>query len=940
MSLSPQILSAALPMARSATVPQFSWARSLSWLPILAAKHTERDSVTKLLNTRFGQDALNATSPPLYQTATFSGIQAEGAAFDYTRSGNPTRHLLEDAVAQLEMAEQGFAFTSGMAALSAVVRGLTKPGDRIVAGADLYGGLHRMLSYVAKQNGLDVEFVDLTCSVQAERAITDTTKLVFAESPTNPMMQVVDLAALGQLCHHRNALLCVDNSLMSPLLCNPHALGAHLVMNSATKFLNGHSDVMAGVVTTIDHDTAKAMAFIQNSEGAGLAPFDAWLVYRGIKTLALRQTQAQSNAELLVHTLRQHPLVGNVHYLHPSAVATDCRAELHFRQARGGGSVLSFEPVCGSSDFSQRVLNNVELYRSSVSFGSVHSQIEMPALHSHASIPEEERTLPPALIRLSVGCEEVNDLIHDLTRALETAALDVAPSLVEHHLGTPLPANEPLHACTASMPTWQDVVGYEEADPRVHQALQCGYPRFVYPPTVKRLIAKLDTLHANADETCIPCPSARVATRMHEFLARCGVDRNALRVVDLCLDDVCAVVLPTAAAGLAKSYWQHMGELVSSRWAARVLSHLETGPIPLATTPGLTDARQQLRKRIAQLAKQDPNNVYCFQSGMAAISSCTRLLRQAAATTPRAQAKAVVLGFPYLDTLKQLQHPHLGPGAHFIPDGDIRKLEAIAQEEPILAVYIEVPSNPLLKTVDLVELRSVADAHNFPIVADDSIGNFCNIDVLSRDDAYADILVSSLTKTFSGRGNVMGGSMIVNPKSQWYQEHAYHASTSHQELLFLEDAQALLSNAATLEARNARVGASAEQLADYLAQHPAVAKVHFPKYNNSEEYRAIARTTTGWGGLMSIILKNEAKASAVYDALKVPKGPGFGTNFTLVCPYTLLAHYQELDFVRQHGVDPNLLRVWVGLEPVEEIIAAWDAAFDSALSDVETRDSA
>jgi cystathionine beta-lyase len=210
--------------------------------------HTKCDPTTTLLNARFGQDTLNATSPPLYQTATFSGIEAEGAAFDYTRSGNPTRHLLEDAVAQLEQAQQGFAFTSGMAALSAVVRGITQPGDRIVAGADLYGGLHRMLSYVAKQNGLDVEFVDLTNLQLAKEAIGQHTKLVFAESPTNPMMLVVDLAEIARLCQDGKALLCVDNSVMSPLLCNPHNLGAHLVMNSATKFLNGHSDVMAGKV--------------------------------------------------------------------------------------------------------------------------------------------------------------------------------------------------------------------------------------------------------------------------------------------------------------------------------------------------------------------------------------------------------------------------------------------------------------------------------------------------------------------------------------------------------------------------------------------------------------------------------------------------------------------------------------------------------------------
>jgi len=215
-------------------------------------------------------------------------------------------------------------------------------------------------------------------------------------------------------------------------------------------------------------------------------------------------------------------------------------------------------------------------------------------------------------------------------------------------------------------------------------------------------------------------------------------------------------------------------------------------------------------------------------------------------------------------------------------------------------------------------------------VVDDSIGGFCNVDVLRKGGA--DVLVSSLTKSFSGSGNVMGGSLAFNPHSPHYHTLRHHLDATYEELLFHEDAQVLLGNSADLEARNAQVCASAEQLAEHLATHPAVQDVFYPKFVSPSRFRAFARRgqPTRWGGLISMVLRDERMAAHVYDALPVAKGPGFGTNFTLVCPYTLLAHYHELDFARQAGVDSNLIRIWVGLEPAKDLMAAFDSALEQA----------
>jgi cysteine-S-conjugate beta-lyase len=371
-------------------------------------------------------DPYNASMPPIYQAATFGQPGAtEMGEYDYSRSGNPTRTVLERAMAQLEGAERALAFSSGMSALSAVTK-LLCTGDHIVAGDDLYGGTSRLLSRVVPSSGIQVSNVD-TSDVEAVRAaiIPGKTKLIMLESPTNPRMQVCDIAAVAAIAKDAGAIVCVDNSIMCPIFQRPLDLGADISMTSATKFIGGHSDVTAGILATRDPELAQRLYFLQNAEGTALGPFDSWLLVRGMKTMALRMERQASNAQRLAEWLAAHPLVKRVNY---PGLSDHPLHEVHFRQATSAGSILSF--VTGDADLSRAICDNTKLYKITVSFGNVRSLISMPCFMSHASIPAEVRAargLPDDLVRISVGIEDAEDLIADLDAAF-TEAMHVVRS--------------------------------------------------------------------------------------------------------------------------------------------------------------------------------------------------------------------------------------------------------------------------------------------------------------------------------------------------------------------------------------------------------------------------------------------------------------------------------------------------------------------------------
>ncbi|HEX2548338.1 MAG TPA: PLP-dependent aspartate aminotransferase family protein [Gammaproteobacteria bacterium] len=358
-------------------------------------------------------DIYHANSTPIYQTATFAQESVDHfGQYDYSRSGNPTRSVGENLIAKLEYGKHGFLFSSGMAALNAVL-GLLKCGDHFIAGDDLYGGTHRLLSERLTQRGIQFTLVDTTCLSSIENAYQANTRLVLVETPSNPLQKITDLKNLAEITQKKNILLVVDNTFLSPWGQNPLVLGADVVVHSATKHLAGHSDVTAGAVVVNNEILAKKIAFIQNAEGSALAPFESWLLVRGLKTLGLRIERQEQIALKIAQFLEAHSSIQKVFYpgllQHPGH-------EIHKKQAKGFGSVISF--VTDSLETSKKIISRVKLFKIAVSFGSLNSLISLPCYMSHASKPDSVNSIPPHLIRLSIGIEDADDLIEDLHQAL------------------------------------------------------------------------------------------------------------------------------------------------------------------------------------------------------------------------------------------------------------------------------------------------------------------------------------------------------------------------------------------------------------------------------------------------------------------------------------------------------------------------------------------
>jgi cystathionine beta-lyase/cystathionine gamma-synthase len=364
--------------------------------------------------------ATGAVVVPIYQTSTYAQ-EAVGKhrGYEYSRTGNPTRAALEQCIAALEGGSHGLAFASGMAAEAAVMQ-LLKPGDHTLAVDDLYGGSYRLFRRVLEPLGLTFSFVDGSDLAVVEKALTDRTRLVWVESPTNPLLKLVDIAAVSKLAHSRQALLVVDNTFMSPYFQRPLSLGADIVVHSATKYLGGHSDVIGGTLVVNRDDLYERLAFLQNAVGGVPGPMDAWLVLRGLKTLAVRMREHDRNARLVAAFLSEHPKVARVFY---PGLPKNPQRELAQRQMSGFGGMISFE-VKGGLEPARRVVERTQLFTLAESLGGVESLIELPAAMTHASIPAETRRahgVADGLVRLSVGIEDVADLISDLDRALAEA---------------------------------------------------------------------------------------------------------------------------------------------------------------------------------------------------------------------------------------------------------------------------------------------------------------------------------------------------------------------------------------------------------------------------------------------------------------------------------------------------------------------------------------
>lgn len=360
-------------------------------------------------------DRTGAVSVPIFQTATFTHPSVgQSTGYDYSRLQNPTREHLEKTLAKLEQGIDAMAFSSGMAALALLME-LFSPGDHIIASDDLYGGSHRLFHHISEKNGLAFDFVNTSDISQIEKGIKAETKAVFVETPTNPMMQVTDIGAVSRLAKERGLLLIVDNTFLTPYYQKPLALGADIVLHSGTKFLGGHNDTLAGFLVVGDKDLSERLRFFYKTTGACLAPFDSWLLIRGIKTLPVRMERQQQSALQLARWLQAQKQVKAVHYVglpsHP-----DYR--LSQRQATGFGAMISFE--VDGAETAERILSRVALIQYAESLGGVESLITYPMLQTHADVPKEEREakgINERLLRLAVGLEAAEDLIADLQQA-------------------------------------------------------------------------------------------------------------------------------------------------------------------------------------------------------------------------------------------------------------------------------------------------------------------------------------------------------------------------------------------------------------------------------------------------------------------------------------------------------------------------------------------
>jgi cystathionine gamma-lyase / homocysteine desulfhydrase len=373
---------------------------------------------TKLIHGGISEDpATGAVSFPIYQVSTYKQEGVGGhKGFEYSRTGNPTRHALEELIKDIEGGTAGFAFGSGMAAITAVIM-LFNSGDHVILTDDVYGGTFRVMTKVLNRFGIESTFVDTSNLDTVKSEIRPNTRAIYLETPTNPLLKITDIKAAAKLAKEHQLLTIVDNTFSTPYWQNPLDLGADIVLHSATKYIGGHSDVVAGLVVVNSEELAKDLHFVQNSTGGVLGPQDSWLLIRGIKTLGVRMEETEANTAAIVKFLEAHPKVKKVFY--PGLKSHPGHA-LASTQARGFGGMVSFD--VGSAENADQLLSKVKYFTLAESLGAVESLISVPARMTHASIPEDRRAelgITEGLVRISVGLEDVEDLIEDLNYALE-----------------------------------------------------------------------------------------------------------------------------------------------------------------------------------------------------------------------------------------------------------------------------------------------------------------------------------------------------------------------------------------------------------------------------------------------------------------------------------------------------------------------------------------
>ena len=471
-----------------------------------------------------------------------------------------------------------------------------------------------------------------------------------------------------------------------------------------------------------------------------------------------------------------------------------------------------------------------------------------------------------------------------------------------------MPLPDTLHACSVCLPSWDAVLGYEEKREKVIRRLTAGYPRFLLHPATERLFTEATTQLADPGSKVVLFTTREIAQRAQRFVEK--KSGSASRIASY--EGLQALIVTDADYALAMNYWRYTGEIVSSRQSMKTLESKDVR----AHNP------DRLRRRIADFGGYSAKDVFLYENGMAAIYASYRAISKLSPAK-----KTLQLEFPYVDAMRVQNN--FGNGVVYLNEASGESfdeaLRRIAQGE-FSAVYCEAPSNPLLRSVDLESVSKACREGGVPLIVDDTICSVYNIQV----DQYADLITTSLTKWLSGKGDVMAGQVTLCPDSPLYSDFKefFENDCPEGSRIFASDARVLARNISGFEQRIKLANHNGEAIADLLKEHPAIEKVWYPKFTTPELYQKLQRKGAGYGGLISFVLKTRKKSAKFFDSLKVSKGPSLGTDFSLACPYTLLAHYDEMDWAEGCGVERDLIRISCGTEETDDLVSRFLEALE------------
>lgn len=486
-------------------------------------------------------------------------------------------------------------------------------------------------------------------------------------------------------------------------------------------------------------------------------------------------------------------------------------------------------------------------------------------------------------------------------------SLHTSPLCSPQDLGKALPPES--HAISLCLPRWEDVIGYKGNDKNILETLQNNYPRLFFHSSVQKLFAVCEDRFAQKGEKCVAFPSEAVAKRVQEFVQTKTEKESVGSLHEFGKNNIWVFCFPEEHIDLVRKYWQLSGEIISSRLAEHALKENPEKPAG-------KKAKKEIRERLARLTDEQLQSIALFPTGAAAFYTVHRFLQ---ISFP--DRKSVQFGFSYTDSL-DIQEA-FGEGVSVFPKGDaadFEKLEELLLKEKLLGIFCELPGNPLLETIDLQRLAMLSKKYTVPIIVDDTLGTLQNRAAFP----FADIVISSLTKFFSGKGNVMGGALVLNPESRFSSMFTRVFRSNFEDLLWAEDAKVLAENSANFLERMQKVEENTKKLTELFKNHDSVYRVFVPELQLKE------KKTLGVYGLFSFLLYNPEKNTPLfYDAVEVSKGPGFGMNFTSLCPYLQMHLFEKMEQVKKYGLSPYMLRISVGLEDGDELVARCKKALDS-----------